>query len=146
MTGKVISLADVRGENNLPHDSVLWRCGCGCFTHFALESGDLKCAHCGEKLDQEFGEWRRHLPDVPNPDGIEEVEAGDALVTDLDDPKWAMRRAVARANPETTCAVVIIQSDGSLSVWGDEFDTAERESWIDRRLAEVRALLIKRKS
>ncbi|CAN0653111.1 conserved protein of unknown function [Nitratireductor aquimarinus] len=120
-------------------DQVVWRCNCGCLTNFLRADGGLECAQCGELASADYGEWRKRFPDTPA--SPKEQGAGDIKVTDLNSPKQAVKRALLNADCDTLAALVLLHSDGAMTVWGEHLDTDERAEWFDRRMADAKALL-----
>lgn len=121
-------------------DDLVWRCNCGCSTHYAHANGYLTCAHCGTVGNGTGGEWRKSLPDEAHEP--KEIEEGDIRVTSLDSPHAALKRVQRLADPDDLAALIVMQKDGRLNVWGDNFDTEERVEWLDRRLADARRFLL----
>lgn len=120
-------------------DKVVWRCGCGCITHFLRADGEMECAQCGVLAEGDTGEWRVNLPDTPAKP--RETETGDVKVTDLNSSDAAIRRVLKNADTSTMVALVVLHDDGALSVWGEDLDTDERRDWFDRRIADAKAML-----
>lgn len=66
-------------------------------------------------------------------------------IVDLQDSRAALLRVLSRARDEAgdIAFVVVGRNSGGISVWGDA-ETDEQVEWLDRRLAEARALLDRR--
>lgn len=122
-------------------DRVVWRCGCGCLTSFVRADDELECAQCGSLARGNTGEWRKHLPPVPAV--VAETVDGDVKVTDLNSVEAALKRVARTADPDKVFALIVVNRDGSLSVWGGNLETDKQRAWFDRKLAETKALLVK---
>lgn len=126
-----------------PSDRAVWRCSCGCLSHFARSDGEIECVNCGAIASDIDGEWRMMLPpaiDAPA------VENGDLVVTDLGTAQNAIRRAHQRADADLLAALVIVHKDGRLTAWGTEILTPENRKWMRDRLDDAYAMLITKKA
>lgn len=125
---------------------MVWACNCGCLTFRLLSDGTTECAHCKNISNPYDGRWFEALPE---PDPIAEtVPDGAVVVTSLRTSGAALKNVLGKAEAERTAAVIIIQNDGGLSVWSQDFDSPETAAWFDRQLASARdmALTPERKS
>lgn len=122
-------------------DRIVWRCDCGCMTFFVRADDELECAQCSVLTRGETGEWRKNLPDVPAK--VDETETGDVKVTDLNSASAAIKRVLRKADPDKMFALVVVNRDGSLSVWGGDLVTDDQREWFDRQMASAKALLNK---
>ncbi|PRD42116.1 hypothetical protein C5748_18375 [Phyllobacterium phragmitis] len=120
-------------------DRVVWRCNCGCLTHFVRADYELECAQCGNLSTSISGEWRKNVPDVPAV--VADVEARDIKVTDLNSSEAAIRRVLLKADPDTLAVLVTLHKDGTMSVWGIDLDTPEEQAWFDAQMAAAKAML-----
>ncbi|MGL4296941.1 MAG: hypothetical protein ACRCTG_14610 [Aestuariivirga sp.] len=143
MTAEIISLADARKPMaDEPEAAVpVWRCGCGCATHFARADGQIECANCAAMASGNSGEWRGRVPD-PEMQVVPPMEDSSLVVTDLMSGEAACRRVLS-ADPKDLAAAIIFTKDGRVRVWGLDFSGDEQLAWLDRRLAEARRLLVK---
>lgn len=123
--------------------NIVWRCNCGCITHFVRADGEIECAQCGAlAVDTGHdGEWRCRLPETPAEP--QECSPGDFKVTDLNSSEAAFRRVLRNADPEQAAVLIVLNTDGSLSAWGT-LETEEQREWFDRRMAEAKALLARK--
>lgn len=122
-------------------ETVVWRCECGCITHFVRGDDQIECAKCGAVADGDSGSWRRNLPDVPV--SAPETQDGDVKITDLNSPEAAFKRTLRKADPDKAFALIVVNRDGSLTVWGGDLETEAQRAWFDRKMAEAKALLTK---
>jgi hypothetical protein len=120
---------------------LVWRCGCDCLTHYAHADGRIECAACGNFAGAYPGDWRLPLPEEPAVPAF--IEPGDHKVTDLNSPELSIKRALRHADPANLAALVLVNKDGSTSVWSESFDTDEQRAWITRKLAEIGADIVK---
>jgi hypothetical protein len=120
-------------------DKIVWRCDCGCLTHFIRADDEVECAQCGTLANGSGGEWRRNLPDVPAIIG--EVESGDVQVTDLNSADAAIKRVLRKVDADQMFALIVVNTDGSLSVWGRTLKTDDQRDWFDRKMADAKAFL-----
>lgn len=134
-------MAEIVEFGKKEREPLVWRCECGCVTQFVMDTGVMECAHCGTQAGEESGSWRilDLLPDVPSEP--KKTEKGDFKVTDLQSPEMAFRRAVKKANPETTCVLLVFQEDGTASVWGRDLVTEDQKEWFDEQCAEAKRIL-----
>jgi hypothetical protein len=118
-----------------------WRCDCGCNTYRLRNDGEIECAYC-EELTNSAGEWR--LPKSETAPTKAPEQSINIRVVDFNAPNVALKRVLGKIDIEATCAVVVIDLDGSFSVWGapSDFSTRARRGWLRRRLEEVRRILI----
>lgn len=136
MTDNVIQFG--KREPAPSQDRVVWRCNCGCLTFFIRADQEVECAQCGV-IAEDCGSWRARSPDEPA-DEVTGVEADDVTVTDLNSPAFAIRRVVKKIDHANLSALVVINSDGSLSAWGDA-EGAEQSEWLRSRLMAAHNLL-----
>lgn len=129
-------MSDVIAFRKPEPDRLVWRCGCGCTTHYVGPDA-IECAACGDM--QAAGEWRKMLPDEPAEP--REIENGDVNVTSIGSPSAALRRLLKNADPEQLVALAVIHADGRVSAWGD-IEPGDQSEWLDRRLADVRRMLV----
>lgn len=124
-----------------PRGDLIWRCDCGCLTNYLHSDGTVECARCG--ATGVSGDWRADRPEPSSQ--LRDVEAGDVAIVDLQDSRAALLRVLSRARDEAgdIAFVVVGRNSGGISVWGDA-ETDEQVEWLDRRLAEARALLDRR--
>lgn len=64
-------------------------------------------------------------------------------VTDLNSADAAIKRVLRNADPDKMFALVVVNRDGSLSVWGGNLTTDDQRQWFDRQMASAKALLNK---
>lgn len=121
-------------------ERLIWRCNCGCRTFWAHATGVLECAQCQKLQNGDGGEWRVDLPQAPSEP--KKTEPGDTSFTSLDSPEVALRRTLGKIDPKKAVSVIVIDCDGALHVWGDDYSGEARVSWLDRRLAEIRNMLV----
>ncbi|MEW9304547.1 hypothetical protein [Labrys neptuniae] len=108
-------------------------------THFARADDELECAQCGMVASGDTGEWRKNLPDTPTT--VKETETGDVKVTDLNSMDAAIKRILRNANPDQMFALIVVNNDGSLSVWGRTLHTDDQREWFDHKMADAKAFL-----
>ncbi len=131
--GEVVDLAE-RREPEL----TLWRCDCGCITHYVRSDGELQCANCDE-IVSDNGFWR--LPEGQT----REIESGDGPETsrhDMGDSDAALDAVLRFVNAQAAACVVVLQENGELLTWGNEFKTRARRGWLRRRLDAARKMLV----
>lgn len=127
-----------RREPDPSHDRVVWRCNCGCLTFFIRADAEVECAQCGV-ISEDCGSWRARSPDEHEGE-VPGVEPNDVTVTDLNSPELAIRRVVRKIEHANLAALVVINSDGSLSAWGDA-EGAAQSDWLMSRLLAAHNLL-----
>lgn len=132
----IISFPERPGNEDIP----VWRCNCGCITHFARSDGSLECANCQDIAADGTGSWRIDLPDVP--EKPERTDTGDVKVTDFNDQSVAIRRIFRRAEDESLAGIVLLKNNGSITCWSHGFDTSEQVEWLDHKMSEARKLLV----
>lgn len=119
----------------------VWRCDCGCLSFTLRADFVAVCLHCDAIAESEQGSWRTELP---APTGlVEPSEPGDFRITELGSSGAALKRTLGRANSEETAFVIVVQSDGAVSTWGETLDSIEHREWFDRRIAQARQMLMK---
>lgn len=120
-------------------DKLIWRCACGCSTHYHYIDGTVECAACDKVASSLSGEWRAFLP--PPPDQPKTVEPGDDAVVKLDSAESAIRRVLKTADTDQMAALMVFHHDGSIKAWGERFETEEQRAWLGRKLDQVEAML-----
>lgn len=134
-------MADVLAFPRIDEDRVIWRCNCGCISFELRGDGGAACVQCGSLVDGADGDWRAQLPDVPVTP--KEMDTDSVKVTDLNGSPQALARALSKANVDETSAVLILQNDGAVTVWG-AIETDEQSEWFDRRVAVAKDMLTKK--
>jgi len=119
---------------------LLWRCACGCSTHYARCDGTLECANCGTLQSGSPDQWRSRLPETPsNPASI---EGGDVNVVSLDTSAAALKRVVQNIDQRDLAALIVVRNDGGLSTWSSGFSSPDEISWFERRMADAMELML----
>lgn len=121
-------------------EPMVWRCNCGCSTHYALEDGTLECASCGTSQIGPTGEWLTRLPE-PSPGRSAAPEQRERTVVSIDDPAACLRRTLRKASVGETSFVVVAQNSGAVTTWGCDFKERAQRGWLNRRLADAKRLL-----
>lgn len=135
-------MGEVVGFKPAPKDSdYLWRCNCGCTSFSLLGDGTARCHNCDAEPSDVDGEWRKPLPG-PEIEAAE-LDPSDFRVTDMFTSEASLKRTIEQASVNATAFVVVAQSDGAISVWGEISEDPEHVAWCDRRLSDARKFLIK---
>jgi hypothetical protein len=135
MTETLVNLAEYRKKC-----LAYWHCDCGCMTHYVRNDGELECAYC-EEIVNGAGFWR-----MPETDEALRLQRKDDVPTvtriDMGDPDSCLRMILRRATVERTAAVIILQEDGHVTVWGQDFTPRGRRGWLRRKLEIARKLVV----
>lgn len=122
---------------------LIWVCRCGCKTFKLYADGHTECAGCGHHgAGPEDALWRSKLPDPPPNPQPEEPDGDNTIsIQNLATSGAALQHVLRKADPEETSIVIILQTDGGVSIWGG-IDGDEQDGWFDRRIAVAKKLLI----
>jgi hypothetical protein len=120
-----------------PDNRAVWRCVCGCLTHFVRADQEIECASCGN-IAAEAGEWRRR-PEAPTV--AAEVDQTDVVVKDLGDAGTAIRKILRNLAPSEMVCLVVVRDDGTISTWNGRTETEEQKEWLRLRLAAASGMM-----
>lgn len=117
-------------------ERLVWRCNCGCKTHYACGDGSIECANCSNILE---GFW---VP--PENARIKEHDDSEQIsnIRDFDDPKYALKSFARRSDTDDICAMIVLARDGRVRTWGEEFETRAQRGWLRRQLEWARKMLV----
>lgn len=124
-------------------DKSYWSCGCGCMTHYLIETGQVECASCGQVADPRDGFY------LHKPNGIIR-EMGDTpvmpfTITD-DGGEFSRHRWAERVRAKEFVTLIGIRKDGLVSTAcfeDDALETPEQKSWLRERIRDAYKLLVR---
>lgn len=122
-----------------PEDMV-WQCQCGCSSFFVREDSKAECQVCGAVANDGAGDWRTLLPDPPAT--APPVDKSAVKVTMLN-VVAAFKQTVGMADVDESAFVIVVQKNGHVRAWGQDFATADQVDWVDDRLGDARRCLVK---
>lgn len=125
-------------------EHLVYRCNCGCLTHYHHADGNVECAGCGAYASITDGGWRLNTP--PTPSDPQASDGSDTKVVDLGQSSSAISRVAGKANPDATAAIIVIQLDSLVSVWCHADIGAEEEGWMRLRFDDAMDLMRKKRS
>ena len=119
-------------------DRIVWRCRCGCLTHFVRADDEIECASCGN-VSVDAGEWRRR----PAVGRVEppEVADTDVAVKDLGDADTAIRKILRDLAPGEMVGLVIVRDNGTITTWSGRTETEAQKQWLRDRLATAAGIM-----
>lgn len=116
-----------------PPDRIVWVCACGCSTFYILPGKRAECAACMEPLNPDQSEGWNDVDEPPVPPEVPRPTIVRPLV-DMNDPNYNMRAVMAHASHTDSAIVLVVQQDGDLHFWHDQFETPEQADWVRGRL------------
>lgn len=130
--GKVVDLKPEHG---------IWFCHCGSYTYKLRDDCAAICAVCGNI--EAKGLWAHDPREADEP--IHETPDNAMRIRHLGTPEIALAHVIKRAHVKHTSAVVVFQSDGTMSVWGEDFSKRKRQKWLQKQWKVAQRLLHGRK-
>jgi len=115
---------------------LIWICECGCSTFKVFDDQHIECAQC-KATASAIGEWVKE-PVPANPATPARV---DRVLIASDAPQLVLRRLL-KEKPEDLAVIIAMRQDGDLITFADPIEGEARVAWFDRKMAEVRRLLI----
>lgn len=87
----------------------IWVCNCGCTVHYNHSDGRVECTSCEAIADGLSGQWRQHLPPVP--DDCPGTDDSNFKMIELDSAATFLKRRL-KEGAEDVGAVLMIMGDG----------------------------------
>ena len=116
-------------------EPLIWVCNCGCSTFELLDSGIASCAACGSVADVDGSGWSswtavsRHSED----EAFTDIQGNGSV-------EFAKRRVARLAQDDDVSVLVVIRSDGGLTVWSAA-ETQDQIEWVKRKISQASNLI-----
>jgi hypothetical protein len=123
-------------------ENVVWRCDCGCLTHYLNVNGSVSCGNCGAAQDGGSGDWRQNFP-VSDSD-FQKVKSTDPVVVDLNDDQAMLNRTLGLAIVAETDAVLVFQNSGSVHAWWTRADSVLTRADFEKQVDMARAMIFQK--
>lgn len=116
-----------------------WVCNCACVTFNLLETGEARCAGCGETTRHAGGGWLEDIEQSGEWEGPP-PPMSDASFVGGGGSGVAKRRVVERAKDDDVAVLVVVADGGATQVW-TRIATFEQADWGADKLRDAENLI-----